>query len=104
MDEDLLTLMLNEEFFKTQGPKSTGRELFNLAWLDRLLAKRKDLQPADVQATLLELTARSIAKSLIATQLNVEELLVCGGGAHNAALMRRLQAIGEASGRERVCK
>ncbi|HCH77219.1 MAG TPA: anhydro-N-acetylmuramic acid kinase, partial [Pseudomonas sp.] len=51
------------------------------------------LQPADVQATLLELTARSIAESLIATQLNVEELLVCGGGAHNAALMRRLQVL-----------
>ncbi len=93
VDEDLLTLMLNEDFFKTQGPKSTGRELFNLAWLDRLLAERKDLQPADVQATLLELTARSIAESLIATQLNVEELLVCGGGAHNAALMRRLQVL-----------
>lgn len=93
VDEDLLTLMLNEDFFKTQGPKSTGRELFNLAWLDRLLAERKDLQPENVQATLLELTARSIAESLIATQLGVQELLVCGGGARNAALMRRLQAL-----------
>ncbi len=91
VDEDLLTSMLNEAFFKAQGPKSTGRELFNLTWLDRLLAEREDLQPENVQATLLELTARSIVESLIATQLDVEELLVCGGGAHNAALMQRLQ-------------
>lgn len=93
VDEDLLTSMLKEAFFKAQGPKSTGRELFNLTWLDGLLAERKSLQSENVQATLLELTARSIVNSLVATQLDVEELLVCGGGAHNAALMHRLRRL-----------
>lgn len=93
VDEDLLRSMLDEEFFKTLGPKSTGRELFNLAWLDRHLAGRGYLRPEDVQATLLELTARSIAESLIAAQWQAQELLVCGGGAHNAALMQRLQVL-----------
>ncbi len=93
VDEDLLAALFSEDFFATQGPKSTGRELFNLGWLDMHLAERQHLRPENVQATLLELTARSIANSLIATQPQTQDLLVCGGGAHNATLMQRLQVL-----------
>ena len=85
--------MLRDSFFTTRGPKSTGRERFNLEWLERMLAGREHLQPEAVQATLLELTARSIAESLVGSQPGTQDLLVCGGGAHNLVLMRRLQAL-----------
>lgn len=91
--QPLLDAMLAEEFFTTKGPKSTGRELFNPAWLDEHLARYEAMRPEDVQATLLELTASSICDSLMAAQPDTEELLVCGGGAHNQALMHRLQAL-----------
>ncbi|WP_314020089.1 anhydro-N-acetylmuramic acid kinase [Stutzerimonas degradans] len=92
VDANLLRAMLDDEFFARQGPKSTGRELFNLPWLEHHLSGRA-LLAEDVQATLLELTARSISEALERAQPDTEELLVCGGGAHNTALMRRLQAL-----------
>ena len=92
-DQGLLGDMLRDSFFTTRGPKSTGRERFNLEWLERMLAGREHLQPEAVQATLLELTARSIAESLVGSQPGTQDLLVCGGGAHNLVLMRRLQAL-----------
>ena len=92
-DQGLLGDMLRDSFFTTRGPKSTGRERFNLEWLERMLAGREHLQPEAVQATLLELTARSIAESLVGSQPDTQDLLVCGGGAHNLVLMRRLQAL-----------
>lgn len=90
---ELLQALLSDEFFQTQGPKSTGRELFNLNWLTQHLARLPAYCPADVQATLLELTAHSIIAALTGAQPQTELLLVCGGGAHNGALMRRLQAL-----------
>lgn len=93
VDNRLLTQLLSDAFFSTRGPKSTGRELFNLPWLAAHLASLPELAPADVQATLLELTARSISESLMSSQPDTEDVLVCGGGAHNNALMRRLQAL-----------
>ncbi|RYJ62553.1 anhydro-N-acetylmuramic acid kinase [Pseudomonas songnenensis] len=93
IDEELLVRLLSEGFFTTQGPKSTGRELFNLSWLDKHLAERGHLSPENVQATLLELTAKSVADSLMIAQAETQDLLVCGGGAHNIALMRRLQEL-----------
>ncbi|CAM5323378.1 Anhydro-N-acetylmuramic acid kinase OS=Stutzerimonas stutzeri OX=316 GN=anmK PE=3 SV=1 [Stutzerimonas stutzeri] len=92
LDASLLRAMLDDEFFSRQGPKSTGRELFNLPWLEQHLSGRT-LLAEDVQATLLELTARSISEALERGQPDTQELLVCGGGAHNTALMRRLQAL-----------
>lgn len=89
----LLDALLGDEFFATSGPKSTGRELFNLSWLTGHLARHAKLAPADVQATLLELTATSICRALAGAQPDTEELLVCGGGAHNSALMQRLQHL-----------
>ncbi len=89
----LLAQLLDDKFFAAQGPKSTGRELFNLSWLDAHLASCSGMAAADVQATLLELTARSIRDSLLANQPETQDVLVCGGGAHNAALMRRLKDL-----------
>jgi anhydro-N-acetylmuramic acid kinase len=90
---ELLEALLGDPFFKTQGPKSTGRELFNLDWLDQHLGKPLRYAEADVQATLLELTAISITRALHSAQRETEELLVCGGGAHNRTLMTRLAAL-----------
>lgn len=89
----LLQALLGDGFFQTQGPKSTGRELFNLSWLEQHLARLPSFPAADIQATLLELTARSIIAALTTAQQQTDTLLVCGGGAHNGALMRRLQAL-----------
>ncbi|MFF7709885.1 anhydro-N-acetylmuramic acid kinase [Pseudomonas sp. NPDC007930] len=86
----LLARCLSAPFFTSTGPKSTGRELFNLPWLEQQLAGL-NVTPADVQATLLELTAHSVTQALAQAQAQTEHLLVCGGGAHNSALMQRLQ-------------
>lgn len=89
----LLQTLLSNPYFQTEGPKSTGRELFNLDWLDQQLQTLPALAAVDVQATLLELTAISITESLKAAQQNTERLLVCGGGAHNHRLMQRLAQL-----------
>jgi anhydro-N-acetylmuramic acid kinase len=91
---ELLRDLLDTPYFKTQGPKSTGRELFNLAWLEQRLRNHPHVAAADVQATLLELTAKSIADALLSAQPQTREVLVCGGGAQNSALM---SASGRAS-------
>lgn len=90
---ELLKAFLAEPFFSLTGPKSTGRELFNLAWLERHLATKPGLRAEDIQATLLELTAISITRALHEAQPHCQELLVCGGGAHNGALLTRLQQL-----------
>ena len=87
---DLLSALLSDPFFAGSGLKSTGREVFNLAWLDGHLARLPHYRDQDVQATLLELTAQSIIESLRNAQQGTEALLVCGGGARNGALMARL--------------
>ena len=89
----LLKALLSDPFFVTKGPKSTGREVFNLPWLERHLASLQAYPAENVQATLLELTALTIIESLKSAQSNTRELLVCGGGAHNAALMNRLAEL-----------
>ena len=86
----LLEKMLADDYFRMPPPKSTGREYFNRAWLDARLKFFDRPLPADVQATLSELTARTIADALRAT--TADEVLICGGGAFNCDLMRRLAA------------
>ena len=90
---ELLGSLLSDPFFAGSGPKSTGREVFNLPWLDSHLARLPAYREEDVQATLLELTARSIIESLQNAQHDTEALLVCGGGARNGALMARLAEL-----------
>lgn len=89
----LLKAMMAEPYFGLASPKSTGRELFNEEWLQKHLDKFGALNPQDVQATLLELTARSIADSVDWAAEDIEELIVCGGGAYNGNLMRRLRTL-----------
>jgi anhydro-N-acetylmuramic acid kinase len=86
----LLQSLLAEPFLHQAPPKSTGRDLFNLAWLQQHL--RADYQAADVQATLCEFTAMAIAQDLIRHAPEAQQLWVCGGGALNGRLMSRLQA------------
>jgi anhydro-N-acetylmuramic acid kinase len=93
LDGALLQRLLATDFFQARGPKSTGRELFNLPWLENHLACHPPIAAADVQRTLLELTARGIVDSLRMAQPDTRELLVCGGGAHNQALMQRLAQL-----------
>ena len=91
MDAALLARLLAEPWFALPPPKSTGREQFHLDWLSERLDDAV-LSPADVQATLLELTARTVADALQMTQPDTRRVLVCGGGVHNVALMARLAA------------
>ncbi|MBI5006233.1 MAG: anhydro-N-acetylmuramic acid kinase [Nitrosomonadales bacterium] len=85
----LLQRLLAEPFFAAAPPKSTGRDLFNLDWLERHLAGNE--APADVQATLLALTGDSIAEALQRFCNGMQEICLCGGGAHNTALVTHLQ-------------
>ena len=93
INQPLLEQMLLEPFLATTGPKSTGRELFNLTWLHTLLAKQPAIAAQDVQATLCEFTAQSIALALQQAQKNTQAVWVCGGGAHNKDLLNRLRRL-----------
>jgi len=93
VDPHLLDALLNEPYFERPAPKSTGRELFNAAWLDGRLANRgATLSPSDVQATLAELTAASIANGLDLTGTVPDRIVVCGGGVYNEDLLGRLRS------------
>lgn len=85
----LLEAMLQEPYFKQSAPKSTGRDLFNLPWLQAF--SHADYAPADVQATLLELTVQTIQQAISNDCPGTQEIYVCGGGARNSALMQRLR-------------
>ena len=90
IDEALLTRLMSDPYFALPPPKSTGREHFHLGWLDAQL-DGFSLSPADVQATLLELTARSVAESIDRHAADAMDVLLCGGGVHNSALVQRLR-------------
>ncbi len=95
VDAALLATLLTEPYFSATAPKSTGRELFNMNWLDGHLSRHSATAtaPADVQATLAELTAATIVTSVDRTLRDCKRLIVCGGGAHNADLMARLRRL-----------
>lgn len=92
VNTELLNQMLTDPYFLRSAPKSTGREYFNTQWLNQHLSKFPSILPEDVQATLVELTATTIAQQV---KLNggCERLLVCGGGARNGQIMQRLAAL-----------
>ncbi|MDF3857408.1 anhydro-N-acetylmuramic acid kinase [Achromobacter denitrificans] len=85
-------LIAREPWFALPPPKSTGRDLFNMQWLDSRLAEFDGPRPApqDVQATLQRLTARTVANAIDAAAAGTREVFVCGGGARNPGLMREL--------------
>lgn len=89
--QGLLKTMLDETYFDKLPPKSTGRELFNASWLEDKLEKFDTIKNKDVQRTLLELTAISIASDI--KKEHLERLIVCGGGAKNSFLMQRLNEL-----------
>ncbi|MBT8101420.1 MAG: anhydro-N-acetylmuramic acid kinase, partial [Gammaproteobacteria bacterium] len=86
--EALLDAMMADAYFAAPAPKSTGFEHFNLHWLKGF--DIENLNPTDVQATLSELTARTIAAAIDTHAPATRGLHVCGGGVHNSDLMRRL--------------
>ena len=87
----LLELFLSEPYFQQNYPKSTGKEWFNLGWLEQQLSSFSyampsvSLNPQDIQATLVHLTAKSIAMQC--EKFEADEVIVCGGGAQNVFLM-----------------
>jgi len=89
---DLLALLLAEPYLAKAPPKSTGRDLFNPPWLAAHLAARTGLAPVDVQATLAQFTAQACVDDAVRHAPHAKRLVVCGGGALNGDLMRRLQA------------
>ncbi len=90
----LLASLLDDAYFALPPPKSTGKDRFNLGWImDKLAMFADAIAPEDVQATLLELSAITISDAINQAAPEVGEVLVCGGGAHNRALMERLRAL-----------
>lgn len=83
----VLAAMLAEPYFARRPPKSCGRDLFHAAWLGKFSMRRA--APQDVQATLTELSARSIADAVEQCYPQADELYVCGGGAHNLCVLDR---------------
>ncbi len=92
VDAALLAVWLGDPYFDRPPPKSTGRDLFDRAWLDRHDNVTARKRPQDVQATLAALTAQSVVDALQRHLGAATELLVCGGGAFNLHLMGQLAA------------
>lgn len=108
VDVALLSVLLQEPFLDHPPPKSTGRDLFNIGWLDAKLANHARLQAAppaaaDVQATLAQFTAIAIARDIGRYAPACDAVYVCGGGACNPTLMAELEnalrAVFDADGR-----
>ncbi len=86
----LLERMLEDPYFPAAPPKSTGRHHFDAAWIEACVALTDP--PRDVQATLLELTVRTVGDAIRRHCPGAERVIACGGGTRNHALMRRLEA------------
>ena len=88
VDDALLSRLLDDPWFAQPPPKSTGRDQFHLPWVASKFSGRES--PADVQATLLALSVRTIADALQATLPDAKRVIACGGGVHNPRLMQAL--------------
>ncbi len=98
IDKSLLKNLLSHPYFFQATPKSTGREMFTLPWLEESLCEFENIEAQDVQATLLELTAVTICNDIkLHTKENKLdqgiEVFICGGGALNQALLNRLSEL-----------
>ena len=92
VDETLLHQFMSDSYFALTAPKSTGKEYFNFAWIERQLALHgKSIHNQDVQRTLAELTICTIVDALGSCRPACGEILVCGGGVHNPVLMEGLR-------------
>ena len=88
--QKLLNQLMGHPFIAQVAPKSTGREMFNLAWLETQLSDF-NLKPQDIQATLVSFTAQSLAAAINKLNEPVDEVYICGGGVFNDQLMAQLQ-------------
>ncbi len=91
VSEALLAAMLDDPYFSQPWPKSTGREYFNIDWLTKHTTAQANLPGQDIQATLLALTATTVANEVAQLPMKPRLLYCCGGGVHNNALMETLQ-------------
>jgi anhydro-N-acetylmuramic acid kinase len=91
LTQTLLDAFFKDPYFEKTAPKSTGRDHFNEAWLNKHLQKSYPIQ--DIQRTLLELTALSISKAIDTHNANITEIYLCGGGALNSFLVERLKSL-----------
>lgn len=90
--DSLLSAMLNDEYFSMVPPKSSGRDYFNLDWIQARIAETGlEVKSEDVQATLFELTRINICDAIQGYLADADEIYVCGGGAHNQRLMKSIQ-------------
>lgn len=89
-NKNFLSHLLKDSYFAKPAPKSTGREYFNLVWLDQMM-QQHSLKPDDLLASLCALTANSILKSIKVAAPTTQRLLVCGGGVHNPVIMQILK-------------
>lgn len=87
---ELLQTLLQEPYLAAHPPKSTGRDLFHLAWLDSKLQAFAAPAPNDVQATLTAFTVRTLAEAITCHAGNAAAVYLCGGGAYNAQLVAQL--------------
>jgi anhydro-N-acetylmuramic acid kinase len=92
-DDHLLSQLLEEPFFAMRPPKSTGTQHFSARWLENMLGRFGDLPPAGVQATLLALTAHTVADTVREHAPETRRIMVCGGGARNTALIHTLADV-----------
>jgi anhydro-N-acetylmuramic acid kinase len=93
-DERFIQALLDDPYFAAPAPKSTGREYFHLDWMKARFPGWRDAEPVNIQAGLLEVTARSIARAVGDTRAkNKCEIYVCGGGARNEVLLSRLETL-----------
>ncbi len=92
---ELLEAMLQDPYFNQAPPKSTGPEYFHLAWLNHYLKKFPPFKAEDVQATLVALTAHSIMQAIDTFCEKPNEMIVCGGGSKNLAIMQQLNFLGK---------
>jgi len=94
---ELLAELLKEPYLALPAPKSTGRDLFHLDWLDARLAVYAPAAPQDVQRTLTEFTAVTLAEAIKTYGGGADAVYICGGGAYNSVLM---EALGKAAGNQ----
>ena len=87
---ELLHALLSDPYFSLPPPKSTGTEYFNLVWLEGFLTRYPDT-PVNIQTTLCELTASTIASAILDHDTTPNDVFVCGGGSHNDYLLERLE-------------
>ena len=91
LHKKLLEKMLSDDYFSLPYPKSTGREKFNLPWLEDILEPYTSVTPVDIQRTLLEFTAKSISNEVL--KFDRQKVFLCGGGAKNTFLIERIQTL-----------